>query len=303
MLLDAGVILSLQRFQIVTYVRVGGTALVFVDWLLTLDDEVTYIWSSTGNFGKTLYFLTRYPAFIDSTLSVYHQVAYSLSAEECALHMRITGVMVMFGILISELILTIRVWALYDRSRKITVFLVLFSVISLAASAVGFIFSGRAETFTAMKDISSSVPGCYPHDITNAIFIAPVILTVGLSVIFALTMVKALQYHKKGTTSFLRVFFCGGIIYFAVLQAISIGNWMIFFLHIEEYTFLLTNLQRSMHSILSARILLDMRREAAKTTTAGCTFDDSDEYPVASAADRRANVGNSLEHDVFRDEC
>ena len=35
------------------------------DYLTSLSDEVTYVWPSKWNTGKTLYFLLRYSVFID----------------------------------------------------------------------------------------------------------------------------------------------------------------------------------------------------------------------------------------------
>ncbi|KAF8978497.1 hypothetical protein BDQ17DRAFT_1265594, partial [Cyathus striatus] len=40
------------------------------DTLLTLDIEVTFIWSTPWNVIKVLYLVTRYLAFIDSSLNV-----------------------------------------------------------------------------------------------------------------------------------------------------------------------------------------------------------------------------------------
>jgi hypothetical protein len=35
------------------------------DYLITFDDEITYVWSSKWNVGKILFLLVRYPVFLD----------------------------------------------------------------------------------------------------------------------------------------------------------------------------------------------------------------------------------------------
>ncbi|TFK35021.1 hypothetical protein BDQ12DRAFT_326471 [Crucibulum laeve] len=236
---------------------VATCALLANDWLFTIGDEINYIWPGPWNMGKVLFFLTRYPAFADSALTLYHNVAFSLSAAECTLNIRIT----------EEFILTARVWALYDRSRSVTVFLVVLYVLSGAASTAGLWFAGSVETFLAMDLISPSFPGCYPRTTSTALFIAIVVLPIDQTVIFLMTLLKAIKYRHEGTTSFVKVFFCDGIMYYITLQLVCIGNWVGFFLHIEEFLFLYINLQRAMHAILSARILIHLRREAIRNVS------------------------------------
>ncbi|TFK35020.1 hypothetical protein BDQ12DRAFT_326451 [Crucibulum laeve] len=259
MLVDAHVILSLQSFQIVTYI-VAGTALLVFDWFLTIEAEIRYIWHPPYTLGTVLYFLTKYLAFMDSGLAVYHQVAYSLSEKQCAALFRVTGLMVMLGISLAEWILALRVWALYERSRYIAIIILVVGISSLVFSTVGNIAFGQVETFTAMATISPSLPGCFPHEGSKAAYIGPVILALTETAILALTLIKAIQQSKGGTTSFMRAFFRAGIVYYFCLQAVSQASWVVLAMHMSDFNYLVTGLQRSMHSVMSARIILDIRR-------------------------------------------
>lgn len=43
------------------------------DWLLTLEMEISLVWTSKWNVTKVLYFLTRYLPFIDSSIVMYRE--------------------------------------------------------------------------------------------------------------------------------------------------------------------------------------------------------------------------------------
>jgi hypothetical protein len=54
------------------------------DYMLTFKDEVRLVWPSRWSIGKVLFFLTRYPPFIDMTLVLVrkltvHTFSYSIS--------------------------------------------------------------------------------------------------------------------------------------------------------------------------------------------------------------------------------
>ncbi|TFK35022.1 hypothetical protein BDQ12DRAFT_326505 [Crucibulum laeve] len=260
---------SLHKLQVVTYLHVAGTALLVIDWFLTIGDEITYAWTAPWNLGKVLFFLTRYPAFVDSALTLYHQVGYHLSTDRCVILFRVTGWMIIIGIVIAEIILVLRVWAVYERSRKIGIFLILFSIACVIVAAVGFVKFHGSQTFTAMDSFAPNVPGCYPDGGTNIVYVDFIVLLVFETVTLGMTVIKAVQHFRQGTSSFVYTFFQDGIMYYAVLQAISLVNVVVLFLHIREYTNLVTSLQRSLHAVLSARILLHLREEAVKVNVGG----------------------------------
>ncbi|KAF9490422.1 hypothetical protein BDN71DRAFT_191757 [Pleurotus eryngii] len=60
----------------------------FYDYFTTLEDEVTFVWRRPKGMGTVLYLSTRYPAFIDLSLSFYHIITPGLSRQQCMICLR-----------------------------------------------------------------------------------------------------------------------------------------------------------------------------------------------------------------------
>ncbi|KAF9487815.1 hypothetical protein BDN71DRAFT_1478357 [Pleurotus eryngii] len=289
------IIQSLERFQIVTYLHLSCNGLLVYDYLLTFADEVRYVYGAPWTLGRILFYLTRYPVFVDTALTLHHQVGYSLSVQECITLFKITGWMIIIGIVIAEVIMTLRVWALWGRTRNFGIFLSILSVATIAGGGVAFFMFHSSQAFIAMDDINPVIPGCFPDDGNNVVFVSFTVLMGYESVIFILTLIKAIQhcelqfslgshhtlylppfstetnhFHnmttvRHGSNSFITAFFQDGIVYFAALLVVSFANVIILLTEPNEYANLLTSIQRALHSILSARILLRLRQESERT--------------------------------------
>ncbi|KAF4574512.1 hypothetical protein EYR36_005854 [Pleurotus pulmonarius] len=235
------IIQSLGRFQIVTYLHLSCNSLLVYDYLLTFADEVRYVYGAPWNFGKILFYFTRYPVFVDTALTLHHQVGYSLSVQECITLFKITGWMIIIGIVIAEVIMTLRVWALWGRTRNFAIFLSILSVATVAGGGVAFFKFHSSQSFIAMDDINSAIPGCFPDDGNNVVFVSFTVLMGYETIIFILTLIKAIQHF------------------------VSFANVIILLTEPNEYANMLTSIQRALHSILSARILLRLRQESERT--------------------------------------
>ncbi|XP_006460535.1 hypothetical protein AGABI2DRAFT_117478 [Agaricus bisporus var. bisporus H97] len=55
------------------YSNVVGSAVVYFDWLLTLDAEIRLVWNAKGSKMKVLYLLTRYLPLVYSPLLLYYR--------------------------------------------------------------------------------------------------------------------------------------------------------------------------------------------------------------------------------------
>ncbi|ESK86887.1 hypothetical protein Moror_3404 [Moniliophthora roreri MCA 2997] len=118
---------ALNHQRIVSYVDVFSSCLLVYDLSLSFNLELRHIWASKWSLVKVLYIVQRYLPFFDTTVVVlHHQFAASLSPKYCSINYHISGWCFVVGIIISEIILTIRLWAVWQRSIPVAVGLAVF---------------------------------------------------------------------------------------------------------------------------------------------------------------------------------
>ncbi|KAI0048459.1 hypothetical protein FA95DRAFT_1038106 [Auriscalpium vulgare] len=121
---------DLQAERIVDYSSVAALAFLIWDVLITLDDEVEYIWRKPNRYwAKWLYLFVRYFAVMIqiALLFVGTEIAASLhyGPHACVSWYIFQEVTTQVLIASVEIILMIRVHALYDRNRAVTATLLL----------------------------------------------------------------------------------------------------------------------------------------------------------------------------------
>ncbi|KAF8873954.1 hypothetical protein BD779DRAFT_280047 [Infundibulicybe gibba] len=92
----------LQQARTPAYFSVTSVSVLIYDWFLTIDSELAFIWNPKWNLGTLLYFLTRYPTFIDTAVFLYSAVGYSIPPPVCNLVIGVSYWMFLFGILVAE---------------------------------------------------------------------------------------------------------------------------------------------------------------------------------------------------------
>ncbi|KAF8996802.1 hypothetical protein BDQ17DRAFT_1329743 [Cyathus striatus] len=83
------IVVALEHLKIVnvgsttSYLHVSSFFLFLYEYFITLDLEVKYIWNSPWTLIKTLFLVTRYLTFIDTSLDIIRHFSPHLSAEAC----------------------------------------------------------------------------------------------------------------------------------------------------------------------------------------------------------------------------
>ncbi|KDQ28871.1 hypothetical protein PLEOSDRAFT_1082818 [Pleurotus ostreatus PC15] len=194
------------------------------DYLLTVGDERCLVWTTPWSLGKVLFLLTRYPAFADVGMAVYHNLAPSIRPETCELLYTTSGWMVVFGMIIAEFIMVVRVWALWGSSKIIGAILMVFSIVAIVVSVVYFItFTGTLK-FIATDTIAPGLIGCLPGPGTNIVFIDFVVLMAYEASLLILLLLKGVQHRRHVTNHFMYAFYRDGIVYYGVL--LRVGYWV-----------------------------------------------------------------------------
>ncbi|KAJ8697752.1 hypothetical protein PTI98_004524 [Pleurotus ostreatus] len=258
-------IASLSWNQQSTYLPIAGTGLFIYDYVLTLGDEARYVWTAPWSLGKILFLLTRYPTFVDVALALYRNLGYNLTSSTCSLLYNISGWTTIIGIAIAEIIMLMRVWAIWNQTRTVGIILATLIIASMIGAFFSFVKFHEKQEFIELYTISPNLQGCYGTVGTKVVFIIYMIATAFEILMVILMIVKGLRDSvRRRPSSMLYNVYQDGILYYVVLSGSSIANTVLILAGPTEFTNALSMAQRSFHSILSARILLRLREDASQ---------------------------------------
>ncbi|KZT38230.1 hypothetical protein SISSUDRAFT_1047339 [Sistotremastrum suecicum HHB10207 ss-3] len=145
--------------------RAAALTVLIYDWTLTLDREVKCFWVKKLSFPKVLYFVGRYIAIISEIFDITVQ---SLSRPPAKLgRFRdlawITGTQTA-DIFLIQVILTYRVYAVYERNRRILLILSVFLLCTSTATTAMIIASLKGTRGTVyVSEIFHSWPRLNPN--------------------------------------------------------------------------------------------------------------------------------------------
>ncbi|KAF9035746.1 hypothetical protein BDZ89DRAFT_1062035 [Hymenopellis radicata] len=265
---------SLSLFEAVQHMRLST---VF-DYLVTLEQEVDLIWGSEWTITKLLYLITRYSPFVNAVLFLWQQVTPNMSAESCLLVYKMNGWMATAGIILAEVILTLRTLAVWNRHRMLAGgLLTLFSAITIAAFAVMGIFQGSLQfQILPIPDFTF----CFVSA-ANPIFRWDYILWMFYEVVMLLLMVvKSYQQFRQareiGSSQLMNVILKDGVTYYIYLSVLNITNVIVISSLSPELLGLLGLLERVIHAMLACRVITNIRAQAKKQVIHGSkgTIDD-----------------------------
>jgi len=247
----------LKDSRFASSVAVGSAALIFYDWLLTCDDELNFLWRRGKiTYGRVLFIMARYPGLACAIVGLLPLTTTSNNATTC---------LTVVTILSSELILAMRTWAIWERSRAILVFLVVLTI-ACATPAIAVVERDVVTAVVVSSATSSGMQRC--RTLMSAIKLAWVVpylvVIVYEVVVLFLTLYRVLRLHKDFPSlrsKLLDVLWIDGVIYFVFMLALGIVNVGLA-LHVSDPELRdgFTQLQTVSHSILSTRIVLHTGR-------------------------------------------
>ncbi|EAU85346.2 hypothetical protein CC1G_07616 [Coprinopsis cinerea okayama7 len=121
------------------------------DYFLTLDYEVQLIWDSPWRLTKILYLMTRYLPFLDLTILLIYLNVSRPAVEDCLPIYRFMGWWGVGGIAIAEVLLTKRIWAVWEHSKVIiAATALLFTGIFSAILVLTSMFMGEIEFYPGL---------------------------------------------------------------------------------------------------------------------------------------------------------
>ncbi|GJE92391.1 hypothetical protein PsYK624_085450 [Phanerochaete sordida] len=288
---------TVQGVLTTRYSELASSVIIVYDHLVTLDQEVELIWKSGWSVGKTLFLLNRYytlftvifnnygaitcraPEKLDSqTIRQYSSATSSLinasasfsacvpsAFRRCVSWFRWQGVSGIIAFTLSELILQLRLYALYGLNKKV---MALMGSVFVATLVTSTVIMGLALARIEVSTLTLfSLSFCVPLNLAQITYFYAFWIPVMLceSLLCGLVILKAATGWKRKANlldsgrEIIAVLIRDSVIYFLVLFVVYLTNTIIFVGGDVIKTEAAVNYSVSMSCVMGSRLCLNVR--------------------------------------------
>ncbi|KIP07082.1 hypothetical protein PHLGIDRAFT_432425 [Phlebiopsis gigantea 11061_1 CR5-6] len=279
---------SLSNFQtetirlnrvIKSFHLISGCLAVY-EYLITFAEERRLIWNSRWSATKVLFIVTRYGPFLDFAMIIWElQAASNLNKAQCEFVYYGTGWHIFSGLLVAEVILLLRTWAVYERRRIVALGLSAWALVIWIPMGVCLGLFLCSIKFGPFPD-DYIIPGSNCNVVSGHgkfLLVSWILLALFEIVILGLMLAKAIKmYRYTGRNSVVfKTIFRDGTIFYLYMFIITLAN--VILIHFAppeqpDYFNLLSVLERVIHSILTARMLFGLRKMSRNEHLGWSTF-------------------------------
>ncbi|KII90056.1 hypothetical protein PLICRDRAFT_697837 [Plicaturopsis crispa FD-325 SS-3] len=232
----------------------ASSVVLFYDHILTFASEIQYMWRRKVTISATLFFVARYPALAGAMLVLF---------PTSLLFQRTLLVLWLIASVSSELVLALRVWALWERRRWILVVLCLLfitwlvlTILSVKDGLVLLSLSGNVQSIVHYRCRA-------PASLSKYLWLVPYLGILFFEAgIIGLTFVRIMRLRRTTSRSFrpfLDMLWRYGLFYYVFALGLNIFNIT---LVLQDQSPELraggTQLQACFHTIMATRMILHL---------------------------------------------
>ncbi|KAG8934006.1 hypothetical protein FRC02_010743, partial [Tulasnella sp. 418] len=216
---------AMVHFTASRFVAVAGFVVMIYDHLTTFSDEVELIWMKPINTVSMIFLINRYGVPIALAIDLYDKggLAKHSSHAFCVAWMWAESYAQILFHAGTHALVALRVRALWGRGQFFDWFLGVSFVAYLSATII--IATIGNVPLSGEMYFSEVFHMCFADSLAHFFFWVwiPALLFEG--VLFALTMIRAIQYHKRNMVMpVTRILYRDGILYFQVIAVCTIFN-------------------------------------------------------------------------------
>jgi len=264
-MVSSEIIFVLRSLRLTRYLSAAGLVMLLYDHFLTLDQEVEEIWKAKWTLPKIFFLILRYlvpSLMIIETYQISGISNHEITIDFCKGWFVFSMIMAMSSITISNLLILLRLWALWGRDRKLIMWTFLgFVVVQLAALAVlvHVIVIGLPLLYWEPK---LQICGLKQRPHVEGLWIPGIAFE---CVVFAAAFVNGFHRPRSvGGHSLLSALFRDGIHYFVALFLLRLNNF--FFAVLAPLPLLVCTIYLvwCCTTLTVTRFLLNIRRVASE---------------------------------------
>jgi len=196
---------------------------------------------------------------------------FNPKSSTCFILYRITGLSFLVGVAIADIVLIIRTCALWGNNKKIKYFIYAVFVVIFFPMTVSVNLALNAFEYTTYP--SPKLLGCFVVDKPNqktavnwyGVYYG--LLPIFETTVFVLTIIqfRAIKAYRRHPSVFVRTLYRDGVLFYLYLLIISLTYLIVLLRAPKELANLLFSTHRVVHSLLSSRLLLNLRAATLRT--------------------------------------
>jgi len=233
--------------------------ILLYDYVLTFGEEVEFIWKQKISVGSILFLFNRYMPMIDLVIAMNSYTNRAIQQDKfCLPWVRIDVWITVLCVGIIDVLLLLRTWALWGRSRTILICLsVLLVACILAASGTSLYYSLTVVEFPSLDNIRSCLYTIPNINIIYGSYVSSILFD---STVMILTLIKAVPARQpNGLTPLITQLLKDGVQYFVIIFLTAIVNMIMVNLAPPAPSATLSILYLVMASTLGCRLILNLR--------------------------------------------
>ncbi|KAJ7105904.1 hypothetical protein C8R44DRAFT_987510 [Mycena epipterygia] len=253
------------------HVVLAGLTWILHDYFVTLEDEIRYIWPQRLNFSKLMFFWIRYYSIallLFDVIQIHVFARPGITNNNLCVAMdtiiRVVGAVSLWSV---EIIMQLRVYALYGCSKRIAV----INLLLFAGSIVGFmwilIFNHSRRASVIAGAIHLGLPGC-PSVHSGIEWAQWVPATAYEGILFGFALFKTFQstiisLRRDSTMTLYSILIRDNILYFfAIASLLVFNNLMVVSLtHIPWFSY---GPFHAAVGIMTSRMLISLRKATSE---------------------------------------
>lgn len=287
------------------YFQVAAFVMLVYDHILTLPDEVERIWKQKWSGATILFLINRYvtPLQFIIIIDAFQDPRWKKSA--CDRFVAFEGTSTVALVAVCEMIMMLRVYALYGRSRLILAFLSFLWVVQVTLSSIGM------KTGFAVP-LPPGFVGCIftgSNPLFPAVWVTPLASD---CCIFCLTLWRTRTFIKNSRrTPTIHIFLRDGLMYFLVIFVANLFNTLIFFLGPSDLKAIGASFSQLITATMISRLVLNLKSlsyvsDSQQEAAVPLQFSDPHRDISAFVARTIGNLGEEMDtfldydHDTLR---
>jgi len=243
------------RLQTVKYFKMVGLAVLVFDYCIKLEAEISLTWGRKWDFIRILFVVARYTPFVDVPVDLIYSLGPT-SSHVCLSLYQVISWFNVFSTIAAESLLLVRTYTLWGKNRVLLISLVVLALGCIAGSAV---VGAEALSWFNYQDPPLGTSGCYQTQRIAIYAVNYALLVLFETVILCLNVFQAWRRRKQQSNHLIMRLYWDGIFYVLCILTMSLANIIVIGFLPSEYAESLDTLQLVFHSVLSSRLLFNLR--------------------------------------------